>query len=133
MKIELCANCHEPIGYMEKACVFDGNVVCEACDVRLRGVQPQVVVTAPAKTGTGRPTCAACGGVMAPGRIPREGQGFYVAGGLLLGFFALALCLTVYGAIAGIPLGITALWLLCESGNQYVWMCQNCHAWIKRA
>jgi len=39
MDIEKCANCNEVIGKLEKAYLYQGKVVCQKCDTRLRSQQ----------------------------------------------------------------------------------------------
>ena len=52
MSIETCANCGSAIGKLEQACVFEGNVVCAACNSKLRK-KPEVANQDPAAIAEG--------------------------------------------------------------------------------
>lgn len=43
MKIEICENCGEKIGLLEKACIYKGRVVCPLCDDKLRKSEGQQI------------------------------------------------------------------------------------------
>jgi DNA-directed RNA polymerase subunit RPC12/RpoP len=38
MKVEVCVNCGSEIGQLERAYIYEGQVVCQKCDDKLRGV-----------------------------------------------------------------------------------------------
>jgi len=73
--------------------------------------------------------CQACGGNMV-----KKNKSSGTAGGLALAIIVfvigVALCLTIIGAIAGIPLCILALFM--GGKKEKVWRCRSCGAVIPR-
>lgn len=81
----------------------------------------------PAKPPRGTTICHHCGGLMVKRRGP--GSAALQLFGVVVFLFGLALCFTIVGAIIGIPLMLTSLFM---GVGKKVWRCTKCRSIIPR-
>ena len=160
---ELCENCGRIIGNLEQACVFQGRIVCNECDKKLRQEKQLVVrqntsdvipveakvankanipsaigptnifIAGDTRIKDGIPHCQLCGSTMNKRTISKVNAAG-IAAALLC--FAAGVWITVAGFFCGGPfvgIPLCICALFMGGKRQRVWKCRNCGAAAERA
>lgn len=157
MGLEICSRCNKFIGQYETGCVYDGKVVCEKCDSKLRGIPfvPQKIETlvpvvtdnnVPPKKFIAKPHCPLCGYEMELRSVRKTFPGVVKFSGLMIILLSLTFVITALASlddggnvgigvimlIFGGLLFIIGLYLLIDCEHVKYFYCDSCKHTIPR-